>query len=318
MNEKQIFTNILEEEIIDSKDISEEEKRKFLKKLFSLKDRKTNIMITGATGCGKSSTINALFKIEKAKVGVGVDPETMDITKYELDNLILWDSPGLGDGEKEDKEHYKKIIKKLNELDKDKRPLIDLVLVILDGSSKDLGTSYELIKVIEPTLGNDEKEKRILIAINQADMAMKGRYWNNEKNCPEEELKRFLDEKVTSIKNRIKDSTGLDVDPIYYSAGYTEADGKQNPYNLSKLLYHIMESIPASKRLSLVNNINKDEENWGDNDKSYRKGILELIWDSICGGVESTGGAIAGAVEFTGGAIAGVVGSAMDFFRGFF
>ena len=115
MNEKQIFTNILEEEIIDSKDISEEEKRKFLKKLFSLKDRKTNIMITGATGCGKSSTINALFKIEKAKVGVGVDPETMDITKYELDNLILWDSPGLGDGEKEDKEHYKKIIKKLNE-----------------------------------------------------------------------------------------------------------------------------------------------------------------------------------------------------------
>lgn len=53
-------------------------------------------MITGATGSGKSSTINALFNTEVAKVGVGVDPETMDITKYDLDNLVLWDSPGLG------------------------------------------------------------------------------------------------------------------------------------------------------------------------------------------------------------------------------
>ena len=311
MNEKQIFTNILEEEIIDSKDISEEEKRKFLKKLFSLKDRKTNIMITGATGCGKSSTINALFKIEKAKVGVGVDPETMDITKYELDNLILWDSPGLGDGEKEDKEHYKKIIKKLNELDKDKRPLIDLVLVILDGSSKDLGTSYELIKVIEPTLGNDEKEKRILIAINQADMAMKGRYWNNEKNCPEEELKRFLDEKVTSIKNRIKDSTGLDVEPIYYSAGYTEADVKQNPYNLSKLLYYIMKSIPKDNMLSIIANTNKDENRWKYNEweyyeenneffKFFNEFFEEFFQDTMFG-------------KFVG-----AVGRVMDFFRGLF
>ena len=58
-------------------------------------------MITGATGCGKSSTINALFNIdstnytERAKVGVTPDPETMSIERYELDNLVLWDSPVL-------------------------------------------------------------------------------------------------------------------------------------------------------------------------------------------------------------------------------
>ena len=53
-----------------------------------LKEQKINLMITGATGCGKSSTINALFNTEVARVGVGVDPETMDITKYDLDNLV--------------------------------------------------------------------------------------------------------------------------------------------------------------------------------------------------------------------------------------
>lgn len=36
------------------------------------------------------------LKPKVAKVGVGADPESMDITKDELDNLILWDSQGLG------------------------------------------------------------------------------------------------------------------------------------------------------------------------------------------------------------------------------
>ena len=35
----------------------------------------------GESGEGKSSTVNALFNMDVAKVGVGVDPETMAITK---------------------------------------------------------------------------------------------------------------------------------------------------------------------------------------------------------------------------------------------
>ena len=131
-----------------------------------LKEQKMNIMITGATGCGKSSTINAMFDTEVAKVGVGVDPETMDIEKYELDNLVLWDTPGLGDGRDADNRHARKIIEKLSEVDENGNALIDLVLVIVDGSTRDLGTSYRLINsVIIPNLGADKKD-RILVAIN--------------------------------------------------------------------------------------------------------------------------------------------------------
>src|SRR5690606_6605616 len=140
------------------------------------------------------------------------------------ENLILWDSPGLGDGKENDIKHSKGIIKKLNELDDDGKPLIDLVLVILEGPSKDLGTSYELInQVIIPSLGENAKE-RILVAINQADIAMKGRHWDRENNKPMPPLIEFLENKAESVKRRIKEATGVEVEPIFYSAGYKDED----------------------------------------------------------------------------------------------
>ena len=86
-NEKK-FLDAMQSDIMNA-DIPDSEKHKLMKNYLYLKDQKINLMITGATGCGKSSTINALFNTEVAKVGVGVDPETMDIIKYDLDNLIL-------------------------------------------------------------------------------------------------------------------------------------------------------------------------------------------------------------------------------------
>ena len=266
MRKTNIFEN-MENDIMNA-DINENEKSKLLKNVMRLKDNKINIMITGATGCGKSSTINALFDTEVAKVGVGVDPETMEIEKYELDNLILWDTPGLGDGKEADNRHAKNIIHKLAEVDAQGKALIDLVLVILDGSTRDLGTSYELINnVIIPNLGAD-KEGRILVALNQADMAMKSRHWDYDKNEPNSRLKAFLDEKAESVKNRIYEATGVKVNPIYYSAGFKEEGELQNrPYNLSKLLYYIVKATPEEKRAVYVTTLNQDENMWNDDDE---------------------------------------------------
>ena len=266
MRKTNIFEN-MENDIMNA-DINENEKSKLLKNVMRLKDNKINIMITGATGCGKSSTINALFDTEVAKVGVGVDPETMEIGKYELDNLILWDTPGLGDGKEADNRHAKNIIHKLAEVDAQGNALIDLVLVILDSGTRDLGTSYELINnVIIPNLGSGN-ENRILVAINQADMAMKGRNWDYDKNEPNSRLKAFLDEKAESVKNRIYEATGVKVNPIYYSAGFKEEGEMQNrPYNLSKLLYYIVKATPEEKRAVYVTTLNQDENMWKDDDE---------------------------------------------------
>lgn len=294
--------------------IDESTRRKMLKNVMRLKEQKINIMVTGATGCGKSSTINALFDTDVTKVGVGVNPETMEIEKYELDNLVLWDTPGLGDGREADNRHAKNIINKLLERDKDGNALIDLVLVILDGGSRNMGTDYELINnVIIPNLG-PEKERRILVAINQADMAMKGRNWDYKKNEPDEQLKEFLDNKAASVRDRIYEATGLRVEPIYYSAGYMEDGGVQNrPYNLSKLLYYIVKATPSEKRAVYVNNVNNDEAMWVDNDEildygsETRKSIFDSIKDGVSDGAD-VGGDIGSIFGNTGRVIGTVVG----------
>ncbi|MPQ43827.1 GTPase family protein [Clostridium tarantellae] len=212
------------------------------KKLEKAKFKPLDVMVTGVTGAGKSSTLNSLFKREVAKVGIGVDPETMELDSYELSDLIrFWDTPGLGDGVEIDKIHSKKIIDllyKTYSLDNIKYGWIDLVLIIIEGSNRDMGTTYDLINnIIVPNFQRD----RIFIAINQADIAMKGRNWNMTSNEPNHKLKSFLDEQVNSIRRRVKEATNVEIiKPIYYSA--------EHNYNIDKLLDMIIDNIPKKRR----------------------------------------------------------------------
>lgn len=306
MTEKH-FTDDLVDAIRDDSSLDEASKNIVMRNLARLKDTKVNILITGATGCGKSSTINALFNSDKAKVGQGVDPETMDIKKYEFSNIILFDSPGLGDGKQADLRHSKNIIDKLYEKDNNGSLLIDLVLVVLDGTTRDLGTSLELINsVIIPNLGEDKK--RLLVAINQADMAMKGRYWDHMNNKPEPELVNFLNEKVESTRRRIRESTSIDVVPIYYAAGYKEGANVQRPYNLSKLLAFILRHTNMEKRAAFVQDINKNKDMWKDDDKlqDYRTEIKQSFIESVASNA-AKGAAIGGAILGPVGAKIGIL-----------
>ncbi len=317
--------DLLEEEIMKS-DMTESDKTRGLSRLLKVRGRKVNIMLAGATGSGKSSTINALFQMEVAKVGVGVAPETPEIARYELDNLVIWDTPGLGDGVRKDEWITRKIVKKLNEMDEECNPLIDLVLVILDASSKDLGTSYDLINsVLIPCLGRKASSERILVALNQADMAMKGTHWSEYLNEPDEVLKKFLKDKADSVQKRIREGTGLNIKPICYCAGYTEEGGQQRkPYNLTKLLYYIVKAVPRDRRLALADNINEDEDNWlyDDGEFDYRgstmDGFCETVWDYISDG-KDTGREVGGEIlGIPGKLIGGVIGGAVGAVKGIF
>ena len=201
-----------------------------------------DVMVTGVTGAGKSTTLNTFFQKYVAKVGDGVDPETMELDAYSLnDYLRLWDTPGLGDGVDKDEIHKNKITELLNKTytsDGREYGFIDMVLVIIEGTNRDMGTTYKILNdVIVPNIS----KYRILVLINQADMAMKGRHWDYKLNKPDKVLLEFLDKQVSSIKERVKEATGVQIlKPVYYSAEYG--------YNVEKVFDFIIENMPIDRR----------------------------------------------------------------------
>lgn len=211
-------------------------------KMNRMEIRPLDVMVTGVTGAGKSTTLNGLFEKCVAKVGNGVDPETMDLTAYELNNVArFWDTPGLGDGVNRDKVHSKKIVDLLYKtytIDNKVYGWIDMVLIIIEGINRDMGSTYKLLnEIIVPNFQRD----RILVAINQSDVAMKGRHWDSVYNRPDSTLENFLREQAQSIKRRVKEATGVEIiTPIYYSGEYG--------YNVEKLMDLIIDNIPTNRR----------------------------------------------------------------------
>lgn len=74
-----------------------------------------NIAVTGESGAGKSSLINALREVEHNGEGaakVGVTETTMKIDSYKhpkVKNLILWDLPGIGTMKFQPKDYLEKV-----------------------------------------------------------------------------------------------------------------------------------------------------------------------------------------------------------------
>lgn len=101
-----------------------------------------------------------------------------------------------------------------------------------------MGTTY---KTLEQVVLRCIDPNRVIVAINQADMAMKGRNWDYLNNRPEPQLLNFLNEKARSVQDRIKEATGLTIStPVCYSA--------EKQWNLDKLMDHIIAHMPYERR----------------------------------------------------------------------
>ena len=210
--------------------------------LNKMRIRPLDVMLTGVTGAGKSTTLNAFFQKTVAKVEKGVDPETMELDAYQLNDYFrVWDTPGLGDGVEIDRVHKKKIIDllyKTYSVDNNTYGFIDMAIIVIEGANRDMGTTYTLLnEVIVPNIQKD----RILVIINQADVAMKGRHWDWATNTPDSQLLAYLDEQALSVQKRVREATEINVlKPVYYSAEYG--------WNVTAVFDFIIDHMPHQRR----------------------------------------------------------------------
>ncbi len=221
---------------------------KIIRKLY---ERKMHIAVVGAIGCGKSSTINAILSCgsdngdppdEFAAVGSGIAQQTRYAERFQTGNLVLWDTPSPDCPN--DRKHAAIIKDLLRKTKPDGTPLIDLVLAVIDGSTRDMGSFFRVINgIVLPALSMNTD--RILPVMNQADLVLRGgRHWDVTDNHPDPMLKRHLDECVKILGPRVMENTGIEVTPVYYSAGYREnAYEHMHSYHLAELIFTILEAI---------------------------------------------------------------------------
>ena len=100
---------------------------------------------------------------------------------------------------------------------------------------------------------------------------MGGWHWDCANSKPDEKLTAELDGRANTFRHRVRTTTGVDVETMYYSAGYKEDEDTEQdaPYNLAKLLSLILAHTPSKKRLVIADNVSRDTETWTSTDGNY-------------------------------------------------
>ncbi len=112
-----------------------------------------------------------------------------------------------------------------------------------------------------------------------------------------------------------KEATGVDVEPIYYSAGYKDGEASQNPYNLSKLLLFILRHTKEEKRAVFVQDVNKNKAMWGDNDSTTYGEEIKKTWvDSLVDTIGTAINVVSTVVDYVSSPITSVIKSVGRFF----
>lgn len=205
------------------------------------------IYVVGATGAGKSSLINAIFSfgsestVELAEVGKECDPKTRFFFEYAYNQIMFIDMPGVGDSVANDKKWLARLNARLEQEsgirwygEKGKGSGTSagaMLLLVLNAVTSDYGETFDLIKKTEAFL-----KLPVICALNQVDKTLLRPAWDDDHNAPSEKLRVAISEKVRSVSERLKASTGVCPEVIPVAAGFSDELGSMSPYNISHLL----------------------------------------------------------------------------------
>ena len=167
-------------------ELSEEDKEKITQWISSSKS--VRILVTGKTGVGKSTLVNALVGEYVAKEGDTLDPETQHVERNSLKmsgvDVTFWDTPGLQDGTRREGVY----LKEMSEQCKD----VDLVVYCARmDEARFREEDYEAIKNLTKAFG-PELWTNVVVVLTFANMVRPMRVRNDPEKVREFFLSRLL------------------------------------------------------------------------------------------------------------------------------
>ena len=177
-----------------------------------LNSNSISVFVSGKTGTGKSTLVNALLGEKVAKQGDTLDPETSEVQSFKGNiqgiDVTVWDSPGLQDGTKNESKYLKDIRKKCN-------GKIDLLLYCISMSTTRFleGThDMEAMNKLTKTLGPEVWENAVVV-LTQANIEIGSMEEMVEHyESVEAKFNERLVEWKSAIVQHLKDKVGLSVE----------------------------------------------------------------------------------------------------------
>ncbi len=210
-------------------------------------DRDSNaisILITGKTGTGKSTLINSIVGQDIAKVGSELDPQTLEVTEYskQIDDVTvkIWDSPGLQDGTKNEREYRDDIKKKCNKVD-----LLVYCIQMSDTRCLPEGKDVNAMIKLTITLGPQIWKNAIVVLTFANDVIEMTSLNTDSEEEAHDQFVQDIDEWATLIHGYLRTKVGLgkelaDCVPVV-PAGVPEVPTLPDRYSTTKKSYWLSE-----------------------------------------------------------------------------